>query len=342
MALGPQTTRYSRQVLFSKIGPKGQERLGKARVLVVGCGALGTHLAETLARAGVGHLTLIDRDFVELSNLQRQALFDERDAAQGLPKAEAAQRHLAEINSEVEIRAVVEDFTPRNAERVAEGFDLILDGTDNMETRYVLNDVAVKNGTPWVYGGVIGTAGMVMAIRPGDGPCLTCLFPDPPGPGELPTCDTVGVLGPAVSVVAALESIEALRYLTGERPRAHALHQFDLWTGDFQRIAIERDPACATCRERSFRYLTAERTNWVTSLCGRNAVQITPPQDTAVDLERLKASLAGQGRLRDTGYYLRFAAEGVEMSIFPDGRVILTGTSDPALARTLHARYIGS
>ena len=342
MTPGPATSRYSRQVLFSKVGKEGQERLGRAKVLIVGCGALGSHLAETLVRAGVGHLTLIDRDFVELSNLQRQALFDERDAALGLPKAEAAQRHLTEINSEVEIRAVVEDFGPRNAERIASGFDLFLDGTDNMETRYVLNDVAVKSGTPWVYGGVIGTAGMVMPIRPGDGPCLTCLFPDPPGPGELPTCDTVGVLGPAVSVVAALESIEALRCLTGERGRPPGLIQFDLWTGEFQRLPIARDPDCPTCRARSFRYLTAERTNWVTTLCGRNAVQITPPEDQAIDLVRLGASLAGHGRLRDTGYYLRFAVEGVEMNIFPDGRVILTGTSDPALARTLHARYIGS
>jgi adenylyltransferase/sulfurtransferase len=342
MAIAPSHGRYARQVLFSKIGTDGQERLSRARVLIVGCGALGSHLAETLVRAGIGRLTLIDRDFVEVSNLQRQALFDERDAAQGLPKAEAARAHLEAINSEVSVTAVVEDFGPRNAARTVAGHDLILDGTDNMETRYVLNDIAVQEGVPWVYGGVLGTAGMVMPVLPGEGPCLTCLFPDPPGPGELPTCDVAGVLGPAVSVVAALEAIEALRVLTGERGLARGLVQFDLWSGDFHRLPIERDPDCPTCRRRAFRYLSAERTNWVTTLCGRNAVQITPPEETTLDLARLKANLEGVGRLRDTGYYLRLAVEGVEMNIFPTGRVILTGTSDPALARTLHARYIGA
>lgn len=250
--------RYSRQMLFSRIGKKGQERIARSRMLLVGVGALGTHIAETMIRAGVGFLTLVDWDRVELTNLPRQSLFDEQDVVEKAFKAEAAARKLRRINSSATIKVVTESFEAKNALRIAEGYDLILDGTDNMRTRYLINDVAVMQGIPYFYGGVVGATGMAMPVIPKKGPCFKCLFPEMPEADDLPTCHTIGVIEPAVSVVAALESADALRYLTEGEDQSWNLMQFDLWSRDFQKISIKRNEDCPVCSHGRFRFLAGD------------------------------------------------------------------------------------
>jgi molybdopterin-synthase adenylyltransferase len=331
--------RYSRQVLFAGIGREGQERLLGSCVAVVGCGALGAFHAGALARAGVGRLRLIDRDFVEASNLQRQWLYEEADAREALPKAVAAARAVGRVNSGVEAEALVEDLTPENVEDLLEGADLILDGTDNFETRYLLNDWAVDRGVPWVYGGAVGSYGLSLPVVPGRTACFECIYPEPPA-GAQPTCETAGVVNTITALVASWQVSLGLRILTGGDVEAK-ITTFDVWGGGVRQIAMPaRDPACPACGQRTCRHLHgAERIP--ISLCGRNAVQIHDCK-RPLDLEALGRRLAPLGEARWNGFALRFVAPPHEMTIFPDGRAIIKGTQDPGVARSLYSRYIGN
>ncbi|MDI3257322.1 MAG: ThiF family adenylyltransferase [Kyrpidia sp.] len=333
--------RYSRQLLFAPIGKSGQEKLRTSRVGVVGLGALGSVLANHMVRAGVGFVRLIDRDFVEPSNLQRQMLYDERDAAESLPKAAAAAAHLRAFNSRVEVEPVVADLTWRNAEDLLRDVDLILDGTDNFEIRYLLNDVAVKHDIPWIYGGAVSARGVVLPILPGGGPCLRCLFPETPAPGDAPTCDTVGVIGPVVDVVASLQAAEALKWLVGDRDhlRRRMIH-LDLWTNQWSEIDVSgaRRRDCPTCGLRQFDSL-APRERETVSLCGRQTVQVT--LNAKLDLDVLERRLTPLGRVRRNPFLLRAEIEGNRLTLFPDGRVLVQGTDDAAAARSICARFIG-
>lgn len=332
-------TRYQRQELFAPLGAEGQARLRAASAIVIGCGALGTHLAELMARAGVGRLRLVDRDIVELTNLHRQVLFTEADAAEGRPKAEAAASRLAAINTEVALDPRVADFTPRNALELLSGVDVILDGTDNVETRYLINDAAVSTNRPWVYGGAVGSTAAATVFAPG-GPCLRCLWGDPPPPGSLPTCDTAGVLPSAPTVAAALQAAAAVRCLArGEWEPA--LVEIDVWDFQVARLKTRRRDDCPTCAGRRFEFLEARAVSWATNLCGRNAVQVTPPETTPLNLAALAARWARLGAVRSKGLYLEFDVEGESMLVFADGRVLVKNTSDPARARTLVSRYLG-
>lgn len=342
------TDRYHRQQLLPQIGVEGQRRLAAARVLLVGCGALGTTIAEQLVRAGVGHLRIVDRDLVELTNLQRQVLFDEADVAAGTPKAVAAAARLSRVNSEVTIEPVVADVHAGNIEELIAqpSVHLLLDGTDNVETRYLINDVSVKYGIPWVYGACVGVEGRVMPIRPGRSACLRCVFPEPPRPGELATCDTAGVLGPAAAVVASLQVTAALQILTGATP-PEQLVRMDLWRGRFGATPLDgaRRDDCQTCGRRQFAFLdVAAGVGSSTSLCGRNAVQVRPGVAVRLDLALLERKLHGVGRLSRTPHLLRCelsSEQNVLLTVFPDGRAIVQGTSDPSRARSLYARWIG-
>jgi len=336
--------RYSRQVLFAGIGESGQEKLLAADAVLVGCGAIGTVVAGLMIRAGIGRLRIIDRDYVEHSNLQRQTLFDEIDAREALPKAIAAQRHLSAINSAVPVEGVVADLTPANAEELLGGFTLVLDGTDNFETRLLINDAAVSLRIPWIYAAALGSYGVTMAIRPGETACLACLLEaDGTAVGNEATCDTVGILGGAASVAASLASAEALKILTG---RPEMLHQrlvsCDVWTGKFQSIRVARNPACRTCGHREFRYLAGKAQPHIT-LCGRDSVQIHA-SGRRLDLGDLGQRLlsASIGEVRNNDFLLRFRVPPYEMTVFADGRTIVKGTKDPAIARSLYARYLGT
>lgn len=348
-------TRYHRQTLLPQIGTAGQARLAASRVLLVGCGALGTVVADQLARAGVGLLRVVDRDVVELTNLQRQVLFDEADAREGTPKAVAAARRLGAINSDVRVEPVVADLHGGNVEKLAgltEGgprVDLIVDGTDNVDTRYLLNDAAVKHGLPWVYGACVGTEGRVMAIRPPATACLRCVFPEPPGPGELPTCDTAGVLGPVAAVVASLQSVAALKLLTGQASaHANELVSLDLWKGRFRSASLEeaKRPDCPTCGARQFAFLDQPADGRSVTLCGRHAVQVLPAVRSArIDLTALAERLRPAGRVQATPFLVRCRPEGageIELTIFADGRAIVHGTSDFDRARSAYARWVGA
>jgi molybdopterin/thiamine biosynthesis adenylyltransferase len=334
--------RYAKQVLFEPLGQQGQDRLARSRVLIVGLGALGSTLANHLARAGVGFLRLSDRDFVELDNLQRQVLYDEEDVRANLPKAAAAASRLKRINSGIEIEPRVCDVNYSNAEDLARDVDLVLDGTDNFETRFLLNDACVKLGRPWVYGGCVGSYGMVMSVLPGDGPCFACLIGEPPAPGSSPTCDTAGVLGTAVGVVASVQANEALKILAGRRAAlAGGLQTFDLWHNTSQVLKVPRSPDCPVCARRIFRHLESTASA-ATSLCGRNAVQICPPAGSTLDLAEAERKLSPLGKVRRNAYLLKFSADGCELTLFPDARAIIQGTDDLARARSLYARYVGA
>jgi len=336
-----RASRYHRQMLFGPLGEAGQKRLGEARVGVVGCGALGSVAANLLVRAGVGCVRLADRDYLQLNNLHRQMLFTEEDVARRAPKAAAAAGHLRAINSDVVVEPRVIDINPFTLPAFAAGLDLLVDGTDNFATRFLLNDLAVREGLPWVYGGVIGASGMVLAVVPGRGPCLRCLFRELPAPGAVPTCDTAGVLGTAVSVVASLEVNEALKLLVDPAARTEGLVTLDLWDLHLQVLPVERDPECPACGARSFPFLDAEAEDLVTSLCGHEAVQVVPAIARAVDLRQLEQRLRPVGPTRLTPFLLEVEVEGAHISVFPDGRAILEGVQDPAAARGLYARYVG-
>jgi adenylyltransferase/sulfurtransferase len=338
--------RYSRQVRFHALGQAGQRALMGSRVTLCGCGALGTVLANHLVRAGVGRIRIIDRDFIEIHNLQRQILFDEQDVADNLPKAEAAARKLRAINSSVEIEPVVTDLDHTNVISLVEDADLILDGTDNFETRYLINDAAVKLGKPWVYGGVIGGEGQTMTIIPGQTPCLRCLIETAPPPGMTPTCETAGVLGPAVAVIASFESVEAIKILTGKLDAINRdLIMVDLWDWTFRQLKVAGllgKVDCPCCKHRKFEWLEGEQGSHTTTLCGRNAVQVANRRTEPLDFTEMARRLQPLGETRHNSFMLRFATEGYEFTVFPDGRAIIKGTNDIARARTLYAQFVGS
>jgi molybdopterin/thiamine biosynthesis adenylyltransferase len=340
--------RYSRQVLFAGIGETGQEKLRSAHVAIVGCGATGAALASLLARAGAGQMTLIDRDFVEESNLQRQVLFDEADARDCLPKAEAARRKIALFNSEVAVEAHVADLTPGNIHALLAGAKLILDATDNFETRYLINDYAVEQGKPWIYSAAVGAYAATMNILPGETACLACIFPEPPT-GTVETCDTAGILNSAVNLAASLAVTEAMKLIVGmgggvggarERLRRTVL-SCDLWANEWSAVSAAKPRAgCDVCEKRDFRHLRGEGRPHIT-LCGRNSVQIHE-HGRPVDFKELEARLRPHGSVRSNSMLLRFERGEHTLTVFADGRAIIQGTTDVAAARSLYARYIGS
>ncbi|CAM3379872.1 thiazole biosynthesis adenylyltransferase ThiF [Brevibacillus invocatus] len=341
------TARYSRQILFSPIGAKGQEQLKQKKVVIVGMGALGTVLANHMVRTGVGQVRFIDRDFVEASNLQRQMLYDEQDAKEHLPKAIAAEAKLRAINSGVSINGIIADLHAGNAETLLQDADVILDGTDNFQVRYLINDVAVKHRIPWVYGGAVSSRGMFAVIRPGITPCFRCLFPHAPvGRGE--TCDTVGVIGPIIHIIASYQATEALKILI-EAPSTinSTLEQFDLWDNDRMAMDISqgKNPSCPACAQRRFDYLELHgaggETEEFVSLCGRDMIQISPLHHRAVDFGVLAERFAPLGSVEQNRFLLRFHVDNHTLVFFADGRVLVQGTSEIAVARSLYAKYVG-
>lgn len=337
--------RYSRQMMFPPIGEEGQRRLLRSRVTLCGCGALGTVIANVLVRAGVGFLRIIDRDFIEWHNLQRQVLFDEDDVRDCLPKAEAAARKLRKINSDVQIEPVVADVDHTNILEFIKDADVVLDGTDNFETRYLINDACVKLGKPWVYGGCIGSYGQTMTIIPGETPCLRCVIESAPPPGMAPTCETAGVLGSAVNVIASLQAVEAIKILTGHKEAINRnLIYIDVWEDIFRSFKIEslREKAdCPTCKKGEFPWLEGKFGSHTTTLCGRNAVQVVHRRREQLSFEELAQKLQGVSEVKYNRFMMRFKVDGYEFTVFPDGRAIIKGTNDVAKARTLYAQYIG-
>jgi molybdopterin/thiamine biosynthesis adenylyltransferase len=333
--------RYSRQVLFPGIGAEGQQRLAQGRVAIVGCGATGACVSGLLARAGVGHLTIIDRDFVEPSNLQRQSLFDEADAAESLPKAVAAARKIAAFNSEIQTTPVVADLTPENIEQLLGDVDLILDATDNFETRYLINDFSVKHGKPWIYAAAVASYAVTMNVIPGETACLACVFPAPPQ-GTVETCDTAGILNSAVNLIGSIEATEAIKFLVGAKDKLRrTLLSFDVWSNEQAEIAATRPrPGCQTCEKREFVHLAGERRPQIT-LCGRNSVQIHE-RNRPVDFAEMSALLGAHGTVKHNAFVLKFWRDPYEMTLFPDGRAIIKGTNDASVARSLYARFVGS
>lgn len=344
----PDLDRYSRQVLFQGIGEEGQQRIRQGRVLLCGCGALGSAIADSLVRAGVGLLRVVDRDFVELSNLQRQVLFDEQDIADQLPKSIAAARKLAKINSQVSLDPIVADIDHTNMLALASGVDLIVDGMDNFETRFLINDAALETHIPWIYGGCVGSNGQVMPIFPGETACFRCLIGDVPGPGMTETCDTAGVIGPAVNVVAALQVVAALKILAGRRDLVEpALVIVDVWDGTLRKMNVaglrERSD-CPACVRGQRDWLSGTKGSQTTILCGRNAVQVSPAEKHAISLADLAAKLRSAGDVSQNAFLLRLTLPGGEfqLTVFPDGRAIVKGTDDITVARSLYARYVGT
>ena len=320
--------RYSRQILFPGIGQQGQQRLSQSRAVIIGCGALGSAQAEALARAGVGRLRIVDRDFVEASNLQRQTMFTENDAQERLPKAIACANHIAEINSDIDTEPEVVDVNHSNVEQLIDQCDIVLDGTDNFATRYLINDACVKHNQNWIYGAAVGSYGVTMTVRPYTTPCLRCIFEEAPPAASAPTCDTAGVIMPIISVVAAVQVSEALKLLTDHIDTLHgSLMQFDVWRNEWRRITLgPPSPDCPTCALGRFETLEAEAAEFAAVLCGRNAVQISPTRATQVDLAALNERLRSSGEVKINDYLLRFNADGYELTVFKDARSIMRGT----------------
>ena len=335
--------RYSRQILFSGIGEEGQRRLLAARVLIVGCGALGSAHAESLARAGVGHLRIVDRDFVEPSNLQRQTMFTESDAEQRLPKAIAAANHLRQINSKIEIEPHILDVNYSSIERLLEGCDLVVDGTDNFATRYLINDACVKHNITWIYGAAVGSYGVTMTIRPHETACLRCVFEEAPPAASAPTCDTTGVIMPIINVVSAVQVSEALKVLTGHVEDLHgSLMQFDVWRNEWRRIGTGNPRSdCKTCGLGIYETLSPSA-EAAAVLCGRDAIQISPAQPTSLNFSSLAERLRRAGEVKFNEYLLRFKTGEFELTVFQDARSIIRGTNDIPIARSLYAKYIGT
>lgn len=333
--------RYSRQVLFRPIGAEGQQKLAAAHVAIVGCGATGSALASLLARAGVGQLTIIDRDYIEPSNLQRQVLFDESDAAESLPKATAAAKKIAAFNSSIVINPRIADLTPANIDELLTGAHLLLDGTDNFETRYLLNDFAVSRQLPWIYTAAVGSYGVTMNVLPGETACLACVFPESPQ-GAVETCDTSGILNSAVNLVASVAVTEALKILVGAHAQVRrSLLSFDVWYNDRAEVSTSKPrPDCRTCDHHDFIHLAGEGRPHIT-LCGRNSVQIHE-RHRPIDFDELTTRLEPHGTVRHNEFVLRFWREPLEMTLFPDGRAIIKGTTDTGVARSLYARFVGS
>lgn len=343
MNIDQQMERYSRQVLFSPIGSEGQERLRKARVAIVGMGALGTAMATQIVRAGIGYVRIIDRDIIEASNLQRQTLYDEQDAINGMPKAIAAREKLFQANSDVEIEAVVIDVTAKNAEELLTDVDVILDGTDNFQVRYLINDVSVKHGIPWAYGGAVSAHGTTAFFRPHETPCLVCLFGTVSNPGH-DTCDTVGVIAPIVSIIASFQVVETIKYLTGniDDLRQGVLY-FDLWRNEIKQVVFgESQKECSCCVKGDYRSLNDKRDTLTVSMCGRRTIQIKPPLPVLTPIEKIANRLKMKYPIRYNEYLLRLELEDdIHITLFADGRALIHGTDDIAIARSLYARYIG-
>lgn len=341
---GHEDDRYSRQARFPGVGREGQQRLRSSHVLVVGCGALGSAAVDLLARSGVGRITVVDRDFVELSNLQRQLLFDEADAAAGTPKAVAAAAAVRRVNSDVVVEAVVADLTPDNVSALVDAADVVVDGTDNLETRYLINDACVKAHVPWIYGGAVGSTGMSMVVVPGETACFRCLFPVPAPAGSLATCESAGVLASTVVMVSAFQWTEAVKLLVGARDRLNLdLVYFDVWENErVDSARAGRSAQCPCCAQGRFEFLEADLTSRTASLCGRNAVQVSPGRSVRLDLNELAGRLDGLGRVTTTAFLLRLGIDGYELTVFPDGRAIVKGTDEISVARSLYARYVGA
>ncbi len=337
--------RYVRQVRYPPIGEDGQRRIGDSTALICGCGALGSMLASTLGRAGVGTLRLVDRDYLETSNLQRQVLYDEQDVADHLPKAVAASNKLRKINSQISIEPVVADVHHRSIRDLARGADILVDGTDNFETRFLINDWCIRQSVPWVYGGCVGAEGQSMTIVPGETPCLRCLHGEPPPPGTTPTCDTAGIMSPIVGVIASLQAMEVLKILSGNTAATNrTLYVVDLWDNQVRQIDMSslRDAGhCPACHQGDFPWLEGRRGSHAAVLCGRNAVQLHLQDGEAVSLEDLAKSVQGVGRVVTNGYLLRLEVDPYLITVFPDGRAIVVGTDDVATAKTVYAKYVG-
>lgn len=342
--LPSEVGRYARQIRFAPLGEDGQQRLSSAKALVCGCGALGSMAANLLVRAGVGHVRIVDRDFVELNNLQRQVLFDEADAAAGMPKAVAAAEKLRRVNTSVIVEPIVADINSTNVERFCDGVQVVVDGTDNFETRFLMNDACVRLGLPWVYGGCVGAEGQTMTILSGETACLRCLMPECPAPGSTPTCDTTGILGPIVGVIASIEAMEAVKILSGSRGTvSRHLTVVDLWQNSVRQIDVRtlRDRVdCPTCKHGQYPWLSGTCGQKAATLCGRNAVQLTHP-GASIDLDALAVKLQGIGQVTRNPYLVRLTVEGYELTIFADARAIIRGTDDIAAARAVYAKYVG-
>jgi adenylyltransferase/sulfurtransferase len=337
--------RYSRQIFFEGFGEAAQRRLMDGTAVVLGCGALGTVSASSLARAGVGRLRIVDRDFIEENNLQRQILFNEEDIREGVPKAEAARRKLSKVNSKIEIEGIVSDINYTNIEQLIKDADVVLDATDNFETRFLINDACVKLGIPWIYGACIGSNGLTMTIRPGQTPCLRCIYEEIPPPDMSPSCDTAGVLNTIVNVIASLQANEALKLLTGqpERLRGDVLY-VDLWSDTYKRLHEREDPnpECPTCNGKKFEFLEGRSGSQTTSLCGRNSVQVTQRNKVPVNFQALEEKLRKLGPVTHNKFMLKFEIQDKTFTVFPDGRAIIQGTHDESVARNLYAKYVGS
>ncbi len=333
---------HQRQIRFSGIGEEGQRKLHNARTALIGCGALGSVLAERLTRAGVGHLRLIDRDYVEPQNLFSQTLYDQRDAQNSLPKAIAAERKLSAINPDIKIEPVVSDLNSENAEELLQDADLILDGTDNFETRFLINDLAVKLKIPWIYAAIVESHGLTMSILPAETGCLRCWLENPPSAGALPTCETSGVIGGIAGAIASIASTEALKILMGAKNLNAGLLHLDLWENLYKIFPVERRPACICCGQGKFQFLDAPSAGLAGALCGRDAIQIKIAQPGGLDLKLLASKLSNTGQIFSNNYLLRLKLSDHELVIFQDGRVIVKGTPDPGVARSLCAQYIGT
>jgi adenylyltransferase/sulfurtransferase len=344
MMANQNLSRYLRQTIFPGIGEAGQQKLLAARVVVVGCGATGTNIANHLARAGVGHLTIVDRDFIELNNLQRQLLFDERDLAENLPKAIAAERKLRAINSEIEVRGIVADVNAENIESLIRGANVVMDGTDNFETRYIVNDACLKHNIPWIYTGAVATYGMSQTIIPGQTACLRCLFNEVPPPGATATCDTAGVVGPVVSAIASISAAEAIKLIVGQGEINRGIIHFDVWYNTFESFDTGGPRAdCPACQQRNFEFLNQEKGGQIVNLCGRDAVQLRVPGTRKLPLAELAERLVGVSEITARNdYLLRFIVDGYEITLFADARAIIKGTEDESVARGLYAKYIGA
>jgi len=343
MSVTPSLDRYSRQTLFKPIGKEGQERLRASSVALIGCGALGSTLANNLCRAGIGRLLIADRDYIELNNLQRQILFDEDDIERRLPKAVAAAQKLRRINSDVTIEALVEDINADGIESLVQGVDLVLDATDNFATRYLLNDACVKYGRPWIYSGVIASYGVTLNIIPGDTPCLRCIYPEMPLPGTTATCDTAGILNGIVGAITGVVSTEALKILLKSDKVSRDMFWMDVWENTSERIELPRYPDCPTCGQHHYEFLDMSQGTDSTSLCGRDAVQVrSGKRGDSINLPDLAERLRPVGQVSYNSYLLRLLVDGYDVTVFPDARAIIKGTDNEMVARSIYARYIGN
>lgn len=332
--------RYARQIALSEIGKSGQERLEASSVVIIGCGALGSVAADNLTRIGVGKIKMLDRDIVELENLGRQVLFNEDDVKERLPKAKAAQDHLRKINSEISIEGITEDVDQDNIEDIIDGFDLVLDDTDNMETRFLINDACVKKGIPWIYAGAVETQGMTMTVVPGITACLNCFIEETPPSGALPTCHQAGIINTTTNIIASIQTTEAVKLLIGKGAGGY-LTAFDIWKQEFKRIKIDRRQDCPTCSKKEFKFLEEGLKSWCRVFCGRNSVQINPKRNDELDLDKLSDKMKNLGKLTNHGLFLNFTDSTFDITLFKSGRAIIKGTTDESVAKSVYCRYIG-